>query len=74
MAVFLAAVNRYSAAADLILELPLLTVDARSRLGISTTVQAQQMGIAKTTLTNLEAGSNPTQSTILAVLRWLASH
>lgn len=65
----------YADIADTILDLPNLLEDTRARLGITTTIQAKQLGIAKSTLTNLTGGvSTPTQTTIVAALRWLAQH
>lgn len=71
MVVVLAAGNRYLAAADLIEKLPKLSADARANAGVTAKVQAKQIGITLATLTRLEAGSVPTQKTVLAVLRWL---
>jgi DNA-binding phage protein len=65
-------VSEFDHAADLVLSLAELTAAARARLGITVTVQAQQIGIASTTLTRLEAGGEPMRSTIVSVLRWLA--
>ena len=65
-------VNPYLAAADLIRTLPAQTKLARADLGITTKVQATQIGIGYTTLQRFENGSDPNQSTVLAVLAWLA--
>lgn len=66
--------NRFAVAADLILDLPAFTAAARTRMKITPAVQAKQIGISKSTLTRLEAGSSPNQATIVSVLRWLSIH
>lgn len=64
--------NSFAAAADTLVNLPQSVVTARTRLGLTAKAQATQIGIGADTLTRLEAGSVPTQTTILAILRWLA--
>lgn len=63
----------YAAVADLITRLPQTVATTRSLRGVSPATAAKQMGIARSTLSQFESGSNaPNQYTILAALRWLA--
>lgn len=64
----------FTATAKLLTTLGARTSAARTRLNLSAATQAAQMGIGTDTLLRLEAGANSTRDTILAVLRWLATH
>lgn len=68
----LAPPNPYTATADRILNLPSEVAGVRARLGLTVAAQAKQIGVTKTTLTRLTPGSNPSQATILAALKWLS--
>lgn len=67
---------RYSAAAATINGLPLELPAARQRLGLTVAVHAQQIGLAASTLRDLESGATtePRKSTIIACLLWLAAN
>lgn len=63
----------YAAIAATILGLPQTVTTMRALRELDQATAAAQIGIGKTTLANLEAGtSSPTQPTIVSVLRWLS--
>lgn len=66
----------YDAALQIVLNLPAALAAAQTRIGLTTTQQAKQVGIGVATLTSLVDGTttNPTRSTIVASLRWLAAN
>lgn len=64
----------YAGAVNLIARLPADLAAARLRLGLTVAAQAKQIGVTTSTLSRLTTGSVPTQTTIVAGLRWLASH
>lgn len=59
-------------AAAVIRRLPQLMRDDRST-GVTVKQQALLVGVAADTLTRLDAGSNPTQATVLSCLDYLAA-
>ena len=64
----------HTLAADLIENIGPDLTRKRLRLDLSLAEAATRVGVGTTTLTNLEAGtSNPTRSTIVSALRWLAT-
>jgi transcriptional regulator with XRE-family HTH domain len=64
----------YAALAALLGRLPSLVATERIRRGLTPVAASKQIGVARSTLDNLEAGrSEPSQFTILACLNWLAS-
>jgi transcriptional regulator with XRE-family HTH domain len=68
--------NRWAEAEATLLDLPAALKTTRTRLGLTLKAAAAQIGVTTQTLSRLESGdtSNPTQTTILATLRWLATH
>lgn len=70
----LALPNPDASAADRVEGIPAHLAAAQLEGSIPGPTLAKQIGITTTTLKRLYAGSNPTQSTIVACLRWLARH
>jgi predicted transcriptional regulator len=67
-------VSPHAAAAELIENLGPDLTRKRMRRNLTVPEAAKQIGVTSATLTKLEAGtSNPTRSTIVSALRWLAS-
>lgn len=66
-----APVSPYTAAANTIRELPAAMRADREAKALTYTTQARLVGVGADTLQRLEAGSNPTQATILALLDYL---
>ena len=64
----------YPVTIETLTKLPELLRARRDKLRLSNKTQAAQIGIAQYTLSSLYTGSNPSLSTILACLRWLATH
>jgi hypothetical protein len=63
--------NNYRDTADTVRALPDLLASSRTKQGITSRTQAAQIGISLRTLDRL-GNTNPTQTTILACLDWLA--
>jgi DNA transposition AAA+ family ATPase len=65
----------YAAAAQIVYELADHLEQHKDRLGLSITACAQQIGIGSATLSKMLSGTrtNPTATTIIACLRWLAA-
>jgi len=67
------ALNPYSSAATIVANLANEVKARRQARNLTVAQAATQIGVTVTTLTGLEAGTtNPTRTTIVAVLRWLA--
>ena len=62
----------YATAATVVARMAADLAAARTRLHLTVAAQAKQIGVTTTTLTRLYGGSVPTQTTVLAGLRWLA--
>lgn len=63
----------YAIAARILDDLPTTVAAERARRGLSVKDAAAAIGVAATTLTGLEAGSNCTRATAAAALRWLGA-
>lgn len=65
-------ISPYVRAGELIRELPAALRDDRADKGLSFAQQAKLIGVGTDTLQRLDAGSNPTQTTLLACFDYLA--
>lgn len=65
-------ISPYTRAAELIRGLPVALRDDRTDHALTFTQQAKLVGVGADTLMRLDVGSNPTQTTLLACLDYLA--